>query len=182
MPLPDGQWLFGRYRLDPAEQRLYSDDRVRSLDARACAVLLCLLRHADEVVPRATLIAEAWPGAQTVFDSAVSKVMRRLRTALGDHSGHILQTVYGEGYRLALPAVQLPSTPENGTGTAPLPRPRSALDPAPGPVPPDVLPATAQRSGRSPPGTWLAWLPWVIAALASLAAMGLAWLLLLRTA
>jgi len=126
------------------------DDRERKLDPRACAVLLCLLRHAGEVVPRAMLIAEAWPAADAVFDSAVSKVMRRLRTALGDHAGHVLQTVYGEGYRLALPAVLLPPAP-------------------------DDIPAPGQAAGA--PG-WQVWLPWTLAVLASLAAATLAWLLL----
>ncbi|GGK07629.1 winged helix-turn-helix domain-containing protein [Luteimonas terricola] len=179
----DGQWLFGRYRLEPAKQRLHADDRTRNLDARACAVLLCLLDHAGDVVPRATLIAEAWPGVDTVFDSAVSKVMRRLRTALGDHSGQLLQTVYGEGYRLALPAVLLPPAPDNGAGAGLSPHAMAPVDPAPVTTLSDAPPAAvAHRYARASPGGWLSWLPWVIAALASLAAAALAWLLLLRPA
>ncbi|MBJ6978040.1 winged helix-turn-helix domain-containing protein [Luteimonas sp. MC1895] len=108
------EWLFGRYRLVPAFRRLHAGERSVELDARALAVLECLLRHAERVVPRPTLIAEAWPEASIVFDSAVSKVMRRLRVALGDSHGTILQTIYGEGYRLALPATLLPPRP--GTG------------------------------------------------------------------
>jgi DNA-binding winged helix-turn-helix (wHTH) protein len=184
---PGGQWLFGRYRLEPAKQRLHADDRARDLDARACAVLLCLLRHAEEVVPRATLIAEAWPGANAVFDSAVSKVMRRLRTALGDHSGHMLQTVYGEGYRLALPAVLLPPAPDTPDAPAPDHGVGAAFSPplvaeaksAPDPSTPGAAPQTGtQRPPRASPSGWLLWLPWTIAALATVAAVALAWLLL----
>src|SRR5690606_33614635 len=90
----------------------------RELDPRAMAVLECLLRRAGQVVPRAVLIEEAWTGLDTVFDSAVSKVMRRLRLALEDGQGHVLQTIYGEGHRLALPATLLPPAPGDGGAAA----------------------------------------------------------------
>ena len=167
-PVED-EWLFGRYRLEPRKRRLHAGERTTDLDGRACAVLLCLLHHADQVVPRARLIGEAWPEVDTVFDSAVSKVMRRLRTALGDHSGHVLQTVYGEGYRLALPAVLLPCGPA-GDGHA-----AAAPQPQPGAAPPPASTEPRQSGPLSPP---VAWLPWAIATLATLAAISLAWLLL----
>ena len=161
----EGQWLFGRYRLEPASRRLmHADGWTRNLDARGCAVLLCLLRRAEHVVPRATLIAEAWPGVDSVFDSAVSKVMRRLRTALDDHSGHVLQTIYGEGYRLALPAVLLPPAPE------PPPADPPGVDAWPAPA--------APPRPSSPLNPWLSRLPWAIAAVATLVALFLAWLLM----
>lgn len=163
----EGQWLFGRYRLEPASRRLvHADGWTRNLDARGCAVLLCLLRNAEHVVPRATLIGEAWPGVDSVFDSAVSKVMRRLRTALDDHSGHVLQTIYGEGYRLALPAVLLPPAPEPPPADAHAPRPGVQSWRAASSHPP------------SPEGSWLNRLPWAIAAAATLVALFLAWLLM----
>ncbi|MEN1972534.1 winged helix-turn-helix domain-containing protein [Luteimonas sp. MJ204] len=174
-----GTWLFGRYRLEPALRRLHADGRSRELDARALAVLECLLRHAERVVPRATLTAEAWPDADTVLDSAVSKVMRRLRTALGDSSGHVLQTIYGEGYRLALPAVQLgtaPARPQQPASrqTPPAPIAAAAADSAREPSPAPGSPVDTRRA----PGTWRVWLPWIIAATATLVATRLAWLLL----
>jgi DNA-binding winged helix-turn-helix (wHTH) protein len=185
---PGAAWLFGQYRLEPALRRLHAGDRACELDPRALAVLECLLRRAEQVVPRATLIAEAWPGAGTVFDSAVSKVMRRLRIALGDANGHVLQTIYGEGYRLALPAVLLPPPPAqareaiNGaTDASPAPHaPVPGPDTAPTSVPgtaeqAPVAPAELARRGRGP---WLARLPWIIATVATLVAAWLAWLLL----
>lgn len=178
-----GTWLFGRYRLEPALRRLHADGRARELDARALAVLECLLRHAERVVPRATLTAEAWPDADTVLDSAVSKVMRRLRTALGDSSGHLLQTIYGEGYRLALPAVQLgtaparppqPASRQTPPAPAPTAKAKAAADGAREPSPAPGPPADTRRA----PGTWRVWLPWILAATATLVAIRLAWLLL----
>lgn len=180
------EWLFGRYRLVPAHRRLHAGERSMELDARALAVLECLLRHADRVVPRASLIAEAWPEADVVFDSAVSKVMRRLRVALGDSHGTVLQTIYGEGYRLALPATLLPPRP--GTAAmmhAPVGARNGAVR-----EPAREAATAAQRSRPTPdvsakqhpptrrPGTWRIWLPWTIAALATLLSACLAWLLL----
>lgn len=202
---PAGEWLFGPYHLVTAPARLHAGERSRELDPRALAVLECLLHHAGEVVPRAVLIAEAWPDVDTVLDSTVSKVMRRLRIALGDAGGHVLQTVYGEGYRLALPATWLPSmAPAPGappaapvepgadasatdtgaaTGIGPVVEPVSVASPAPHGA--DTLPSAA-RPGQpmQPPGrrrTWLAWLPWIVATLALLLAGYLGWLLMRGT-
>ncbi|MEN1940252.1 winged helix-turn-helix domain-containing protein [Luteimonas sp. MJ174] len=170
-----GTWLFGRYRLEPALRRLHADGHAREIDARALVVLECLLRHAEHVVPRATLTATAWPDAPSVPDSAVSKVMRRLRIALGDGSGHVLQTIYGEGYRLALPAVQLGRAPvvTPTPGRPPAAPAATAADSMHAPDEPRSVDAAA-RAGVA----WRARLPWIIATTATLVAIGLAWLLL----
>lgn len=181
-PGAGGTWLFGRYRLELARRRLHSDGYGRDLDARSCAVLVCLLRRAGDVVPRAALIAEAWPGIDPVFDSAVSKVMRRLRTALGDPTGQVLQTIYGEGYRLALPATFLPAAP--GTPERSRRTPAHAAEGSPGTTA-SGDPAGAPRDateGRGAAATggraWIAWLPWAIAAASTLVALWLGWQLL----
>jgi DNA-binding winged helix-turn-helix (wHTH) protein len=102
-------WLFGHHSLEVGSQQLVTGDRRIQLDERGFAVLTCLLRHAGGVVPRATLVSEAWPGIPHVTDSAVSKTMRRLRIALGSEAARGLVTVYGVGYRLASPAVLVPA-------------------------------------------------------------------------
>ena len=168
---PAGEWLFGHYHLVSATARLHVGERSYELDPRALSVLDCLLRHAGEVVPRAVLIAEAWPDVDTVLDSTVSKVMRRLRLALGDGGGHVLQTVYGEGYRLALPATWLPSTAPGMIGRPGTPAARPAQRAQP----------TPQAQAHVPPprrGPWLAWLPWAVAVLALLLAGYLGWQLM----
>ncbi|MBJ6980391.1 winged helix-turn-helix domain-containing protein [Luteimonas sp. MC1572] len=118
--LAGAHWLFGRNRLDIESHQLIRDGYRTQLDERAFAVLTCLLRHAEQVVPRSTLVAEAWPGVAHVNDSAVSKTMRRLRIALGSEAGRSLSTVYGVGYRLTTPAVLVPAgatLPQGGAGT-----------------------------------------------------------------
>lgn len=172
---PGEEWLFGRYRLVPASRRLYAGGRSVQLDARALAVLECLLGHAQCVVPRSSLIAEAWPGADLVVDSTVSKAMRRLRLALGDSHGTILQTVYGEGYRLALPATLLPGMP----GAPARAMDAEAITVARAPAEAGAEEAPARPRPR-PAGAWQVWLPWTIATLATLLSGWLAWLLLDR--
>ena len=176
MPPPGDSWLFGRYRLETGSRRLWNGERARELDPRALAVLVCLLRRAGDVVPRGTLMAEAWPESGSVVDSAVSKVMRRLRLALDDPHGRVLQTIYGEGYRLALPVAAGPAAP-GLDGASPGPRPAARTGPTAAAAPdtePDRAGTDAPGSGQRP---WLARLPWIIAAVASLAALVLAWLL-----
>lgn len=183
-PPPGGAWLFGRYRLEPDSRRLWIGERSRELDARALAVLVCLLRRAGDVVPRGTLMAEAWPEAEVVFDSAVSKVMRRLRLALDDGHGHLLQTIYGEGYRLAVPAVLLPPAPRlNGASpeAAHAVHAAHATHAAHAGAPPataqPAAPATDSATATPLRRRWLARLPWIIAVAATLVALVLGWLL-----
>ena len=188
-------WLFGRYHLDPSRRRLDCDGHAQELDPRALATLECLLRRAGDVVPRAVVIAEAWPGAAGVPDSSVSKVMRRLRLALGDSRGRVVQTVYGEGYRLALPATPLPALQGGATRRIPLEPPstpsparRSVATPLPANGDGPALEARTLPVGpvggrtRRQDRRWLAWLPWTIAITATAVAASLAWMLLRRGA
>lgn len=194
---PGGEWLFGRYRLLTASRQLQVDERSRELDPRAFAVLECLLRRPEAVVPRAELIAMAWPGMRVVPDSAVSKVMRRLRLALGDAHGTVLQTIYGEGYRLALPATLLPLPPRPprlepvavDDGAAWRRAPPGAADAAsaaseagthavPQAAPASPLPPVAASRLAPARAGWRMWLPWSIALASTLVAAWLAWLLL----
>jgi len=77
------------------------------------------------VLPRDGLIAQAWQRFP-VADSAVSKAMRRLRIARGHEAGTVLLTVYGVGYRLALPAER------EGADAGHPPHDHPAADPAAG--------------------------------------------------
>ena len=103
-PLGTDCWRFGGYVLDCARMELEHDGRRIRLEERTMRVLVCLLEHADSIVTRATLLAGAWPG-QVVSDSAIARAVMKLRVALGGDAERVLLTVYGVGYRLALPAV-----------------------------------------------------------------------------
>ena len=151
-------WLFGRHRLDLDRRELLRDEHRLQLDERAFAVLTCLLRHAEHVVPRATLVAEAWPGIAQVNDSAVSKSMRRLRIALGSDAARTLVTVYGVGYRLATPATLVPAgaiIPSGGSAangaavSTGVPAPAEATQDRHGRTPSQPAPAAGVATGQA---------------------------------
>lgn len=146
-----GYWRFGHYTLDVAHRELeHGGHRVR-LDQRTLAVLECLLEHADTVVAREALIAQAWR-RQPVADSAVSKAIRRLRIALGADAGKVLVTVYGVGYKLALPAVREGFDAVGQAGppaAARLPAADVAPRQAPAPTPPGHVRARRSWGSRA---------------------------------
>ncbi|GAA4856251.1 hypothetical protein GCM10023332_04890 [Luteimonas vadosa] len=70
------------------------------LDRSSYDVLLCLLRHAGEVVGKDELLEAGWP-ARVVSENSLAKAVSRIRHALGADGGS-LKVVHGYGYRLAV--------------------------------------------------------------------------------
>jgi DNA-binding response OmpR family regulator len=72
------------------------------LTPKEFAVLEHLMRHAGEVVSRASLAEHAWDHtfdpASNTLDVIVSRVRRKID---GGRPGRLLETVSGVGYRLA---------------------------------------------------------------------------------
>jgi DNA-binding winged helix-turn-helix (wHTH) protein/tetratricopeptide (TPR) repeat protein len=92
------------------------------------ALLLGQLLAADgRVVTKDTLAAALWPG-ETPSDDSIAQLVRRLRQALqAPGRPPIVQTVYGEGLRLAVPMQRIESA-EAGSGAAnPAPTTGSAV-------------------------------------------------------
>ena len=96
-----------RYRFDDVEfDEARSELRVRGrpveLEQRPLQVLALLLRHADEVVPRAEFFDRVWEGRPTV-DNVLANAVAKLRKALGETAGARLLNVPRIGYRLRGP-------------------------------------------------------------------------------
>jgi len=74
--------------------------RVR-LQVQPQQVLEALLERPGELVTREELIARLWPKGVVEFDTALNSVVRRLRTALGDHAEapRYIETIPRRGYR-----------------------------------------------------------------------------------
>jgi DNA-binding response OmpR family regulator len=64
-------------------------------------LLVCLLRRAGQVVPRASLLAQAGRSDVTVSDRTVDVHISHLRKKLGDDPPKLIRTVRGVGYVLA---------------------------------------------------------------------------------
>ena len=76
-------FFFGPFRLVPAQNLLLEGDKHVVLGARAFDILVTLVRHAGEMVGKAELLAEVWPGI-TVEESNLRVNLNGLRKALGD--------------------------------------------------------------------------------------------------
>jgi DNA-binding winged helix-turn-helix (wHTH) protein/tetratricopeptide (TPR) repeat protein len=93
---------FGDFELSPETYELRHRGVRVHLEPRVLEVLAYLVAHRGRVVPKEELIAQLWEGSH-VTDSALSRVVRDARRALGDsglRDGWI-QTVHGRGFRFA---------------------------------------------------------------------------------
>ena len=93
------------------------------LEPRVMAVLVCLAKHAGEVVTRDEFIADVW-GGRAVSDEALSRCISLLRQAFADDSREprFIRTVAKVGYTLLQPPVPLGAV-ERPAGVPPNPGP-----------------------------------------------------------
>jgi DNA-binding winged helix-turn-helix (wHTH) protein/tetratricopeptide (TPR) repeat protein len=109
-PLPPGSAvLFGPFRLDPAEERLWKGSEEVTLRRKAFALLSYLVANPRRLVTQEELVQAVWGGA-AVSESLVRGCVRELRQAIGES---VLETVVGRGYRFVGPVVS-PEEPMNG--------------------------------------------------------------------
>jgi predicted ATPase/DNA-binding winged helix-turn-helix (wHTH) protein len=102
------EFVFGRFRLSPARQRLLDGDHDVRLGSRALDLLTALVRRAGSTVDKGTLMRSVWPN--TVVEEINLRVqITALRKALGDGRGkeHYISTVPGRGYAFVAPVVQV---------------------------------------------------------------------------
>jgi DNA-binding winged helix-turn-helix (wHTH) protein len=95
------RYIFGECTLDTQRYELVRAGRVQRLRRKAFQVLAYLLAQADRVVSKQELCAQVWP-QQFISDAALESVIKAVRQAIGDsgRSQRLVQTVYGQGYRL----------------------------------------------------------------------------------
>ncbi len=94
-----------RYRfdgivVDTVAHTLSRDGRFLSVEPKAFALLLLLLRHADELLVRDQLLDAVW-GHRHVTPGVLTRAIAQLRSALEDpaHAPRYIQTQHGLGYR-----------------------------------------------------------------------------------
>ena len=93
-------YRFGPFELDAARARLFRGAaRVRLSDPQA-AILLQLVSHVGEVVPKHALASTAWREV-AVTDNSVDQAISRLRKTLGrsEDGARYIETVPNCGYR-----------------------------------------------------------------------------------
>ena len=89
------------YRVEPSTLRVRHEGRDARLEAKAMQVLIYLAEHAGQVVSRAELEEQLWPGRFVTADSVTSAIAK-LRRVFGDdaHQPKVIETVPKSGYRL----------------------------------------------------------------------------------
>ncbi|MCD9086385.1 winged helix-turn-helix domain-containing protein [Stenotrophomonas sp. SY1] len=182
-----------RYRfdgivVDAVAHTLCRDGQFHSVEPKAFAVLLLLLRHADELLVRDLLLDAVW-GHRHVTPGVLTRAIAQLRSALDDHSHEprYIQTQHGLGYRFIgklLPPEQAEAPVSLPPESEPVASPASALPHAEAgdeeiPVP-TLKPASRFWRGRQaanvPLPLWLRSRTWLIGlGLALLALGGGAW-------
>ena len=91
----------GPLRLDPMSYEVTLDDRHVMLAPTEFKLLRFLMANTGRVFSRAQLLDKVWGDHVFIEERTVDVHIRRLRQALGDDGGRLVETVRGAGYRLA---------------------------------------------------------------------------------
>jgi predicted ATPase/DNA-binding winged helix-turn-helix (wHTH) protein len=115
----DETFIFGSFRLIPAQQMLLDDGKPLRLGSRALDILMTLVEHAGQTISKEQLIARTWP--DTVVDDGALRVhVAALRKALGDGRAgrRYVAKNPGRGYTFVAPVTRehppSPTVPPNG--------------------------------------------------------------------
>jgi len=167
-------YRFGEVVVDVGAHTITRAGTVEPVEPKAFAVLLVLLRHADQLVLRDTLLDEVW-GHRHVTPNVLTRAIAQLRAALGDHPHQPLyiQTQHALGYRFIGELIRDPEAcpPAAEPDVEPVQQvPVAGIAPVPAPVvhdrhqPPVPVPARRERRGL-----WLVAGALVLAAVAAIA-------------
>src|SRR5215831_19590806 len=119
--MPSSQWVFGPFRLDPANACLWYGVEAVVLPPKAFDVLHYLVTHPDRLVTKDELLDAVWPET-AVTDAVVRNAIGILRKVLGDtaQTPRYIATVPRRGYRfLAQVAEHTEAAPSSDTPVAP---------------------------------------------------------------
>ena len=150
------QWVFGPFRLDPANACLWHGVETVVLPPKAFDVLHYLVTHPDRLVTKDELLDTVWPET-AVTDAVVRNAIGVLRKVLGDtaQTPRYIATVPRRGYRFL---AQVAEYTEAAPGLAELAPPAALQAPAvwpPGAAAPspDTPAAPTHQGVASLPGT-----------------------------
>ncbi len=99
-------FVFGSFRLIPAQRMLIEDGKPLRLGSRALDILVTLVESAGETIGKDQLIAHTWP--DTVVDEGARVHVAALRKALGDGQAgkRYIANIPGRGYSFIAPVTR----------------------------------------------------------------------------
>jgi DNA-binding winged helix-turn-helix (wHTH) protein len=119
-----------------------------ALRPQSVRVLECLIDARGRLLGKRELLSTVW-GPRCVTDDSLVQCVREIRVAIGDRPPRLLQTVRGEGYRLALDATRLRAadapTPDRRPAATDVDERAVAVLPSDDDVDPDGHPALGRR-------------------------------------
>ena len=105
----------GALKLDPVTHRVSVGEQLVHLGPTEFRLLRFLLARPERVHTRSQLLDQVWGDHVYIEERTVDVHIRRLRLALEPlGQDHLIETVRGSGYRLAVPRVQEPGRPSPG--------------------------------------------------------------------
>lgn len=90
-----GSWL-----VEPSHNSISRDGTTTHIEPKVMEVLVCLVQHAGETLPKEKLLQTAWPET-FVSDAALTHCISELRRVFEDdpREPHVIQTIAKRGYR-----------------------------------------------------------------------------------
>lgn len=144
--IPNKLFRFGVFEADRQTGELRKQGRRLPLQGQPFEILLMLLEHPGELIPRAQIRERLWPDGTFVdFDHSLNTAINKIRDVLGDSasSPRFVETLARRGYRFIAPVEVV-----NGNVAA-VPAPVAAIfEVIPGAVP--ATPEPAARIGTQP--------------------------------
>jgi DNA-binding winged helix-turn-helix (wHTH) protein/tetratricopeptide (TPR) repeat protein len=114
-----GQFLFGPFRLDLANESLWRERKEIRLHPKAFALLRFLVERAGQTVSKETLLQAVWPKVY-VTDAVLSVYIAEIRKALGDDPKEpkFIETMHRRGYRFIAAITPVPQPASTETAAA----------------------------------------------------------------
>ncbi len=97
------EFELGDWHIEPAGNRLRRGEQIVHIEPRTMSVLVCLFRHAGEVVRKEQIFHEVWEH-NIVTDQVLTHAIWQLRQVFGEDArhAHLIETIPTVGYRLRL--------------------------------------------------------------------------------
>ena len=86
-------------KVDADAASAWLDGRLLQMTRKEFNLLVMLVQHAGEVVPREVLLTDVWRYQPGVKSRTLDVHVRRLRRHLGAHANWYIETIFAKGYR-----------------------------------------------------------------------------------
>ena len=165
-------YVFGRFRLDPADKVLFRDGVPVALTPKAFDTLAALVEAHPRLISKDDLLARVWPGT-FVEDNNLAQHVSLLRRTLADRGDAeaVIETVPRRGYRFRPHVERVDAEEADASIVATEARLAPIVVPTPVPTTAPALPAASVTPPRARAGSMVALAATIAVALGAVAAV-----------